>query len=76
MHFLCYRECRRFKFDCFNSIDYPIGSVLATPNGDSVGVIVTIKNKGLKNLTTCNISWTLNGIYKEPNNGQEFNRRF
>jgi len=47
-----------------HSIDYPIGSVLATPNGDSVGVKVTIKNKGLKNLTTCNVSWTLNGVYK------------
>ena len=46
------------------SIDYPLGSVLATPNGDSVGVKVSIKNKGLKNLTSCNISWALNGVFK------------
>ncbi|MBP7102573.1 MAG: T9SS type A sorting domain-containing protein [Bacteroidales bacterium] len=46
------------------SIDYPQGSVMATPNGDSVGVKVTIKNKGIANLTSCNVSWELNGVYQ------------
>ena len=47
-----------------HSIDFPSNSVMARPTGDSVGIKVTIKNKGIGNLKFCNVSWSLNDVYK------------
>ena len=41
------------------SIDHPTGSVIA---GQATPVTVSIRNEGLKNLTTCNINWSINGV--------------
>jgi hypothetical protein len=44
-------------------IDGPVDSVVAAPSHQSP-VIVTIKNKGIGDLDSCLINWTLNGVTK------------
>lgn len=46
------------------SIDNPAAEVLVSPNIGNLPVSVTIKNKGLQHLTSCNVSWSLNGVYQ------------
>ncbi|HOS17081.1 MAG TPA: hypothetical protein PKX15_08750, partial [Bacteroidales bacterium] len=45
------------------NIDNPVDSVVAAPS-HQVPVIVTIKNKGISNLDSCYIHWSVNGIVK------------
>ena len=45
------------------SIDHPTGSVIA---GQSTPVTVSIRNEGLKNLTSCKINWSINGTVQTP----------
>jgi hypothetical protein len=44
-----------------HSIDNPKNSVFVNPSAQ-IPVVVTIKNKGIANLDSCYIDWTLNGI--------------
>ena len=45
------------------SIDHPTGSVIA---GQATPVTVSIRNEGLKNLTSCKINWSINGTVQTP----------
>lgn len=45
------------------SIDHPTGSVIA---GQATPVTVSIRNEGLKNLTSCKINWSINGTAQTP----------
>ena len=47
------------------SINNPTSSVIA---GQTTPVITTIKNKGIANLTSCKINWSLNGVLQAPKN--------
>ena len=44
-------------------IEEPVGSVIA---GVSTPVKVSIRNEGLKNLTSCKINWSINGTAQTP----------
>ncbi len=46
------------------SIDSPTENILIAPNIDNIPIRVTIKNKGIAHLKSCNISWSLNGIFQ------------
>ena len=35
-------------------------------------IVVTIKNKGIKDLDSCYINWTLNGVIQTKYAGEEF----
>ena len=46
------------------SIDKPNGSVSVTPLSAPQKVQVTIKNVGIANLVSCNLGWSLNGVFQ------------
>ena len=46
------------------SIDSPTEDLLIDPNITHIPIKVTIKNKGLAHLTSCNVSWSLNGVFQ------------